>query len=213
MLYQEQENSNLAKPNQPSLGRVLDLLHYRGTRPRRYYMCHCPAHDDRKPSLSVSSGDDGRILLHCFAGCPTNAILYALGLTLRDIMPAKQRRRLDARQAAMRAAGRPKRSPAATPKENPSENAKASLIEPRKARKHRLGNIVAEYDYRDAGGYLVCQVVRFEPKNFRQRTRFGDEWIWGLNGVRPPLYRLPELLASSPEEWVFVVEGEKDVEA
>ena len=29
----------------------------------------CPAHDDRRASLSISVGDDGRVLLHCHAGC------------------------------------------------------------------------------------------------------------------------------------------------
>ena len=31
------------------------------------YIAACPAHDDEHPSLSVSEGDDGRILVHCFA--------------------------------------------------------------------------------------------------------------------------------------------------
>lgn len=31
-------------------------------------MCHCPAHDDRTPSLSIRQGEK-TILVHCFAGC------------------------------------------------------------------------------------------------------------------------------------------------
>jgi hypothetical protein len=45
----------------------------------------CPAHDDRNPSLSVSEGDDDLILIHCHAGCPSEAILAALGLEERDL--------------------------------------------------------------------------------------------------------------------------------
>lgn len=41
----------------------------------------CPAHDDRNPSLSVTKGDDGRPLLHCFAGCTYPDIMAALGLS------------------------------------------------------------------------------------------------------------------------------------
>jgi|GEM_PF-6642842 len=48
----------------------------------------CPAHDDRSPSLSVTSGDDGRALVHCHAGCETLAVLAALGLEARDLYAA-----------------------------------------------------------------------------------------------------------------------------
>jgi hypothetical protein len=33
------------------------------------YMAKCPAHADRRASLSISEGRDGRVLLHCHAGC------------------------------------------------------------------------------------------------------------------------------------------------
>ncbi len=36
------------------------------------YMARCPAHEDRTPSLSVTERD-GRVLVNCFAGCPTDA--------------------------------------------------------------------------------------------------------------------------------------------
>lgn len=49
------------------------------------YNACCPAHDDRHPSLSVSQGADGRILLHCHAGCPTEDILAKLGLAKTDL--------------------------------------------------------------------------------------------------------------------------------
>ncbi|MEO0359519.1 MAG: DUF3987 domain-containing protein [Pseudomonadota bacterium] len=73
--------------------------------------------------------------------------------------------------------------------------------------------IVATYDYRDERGELIFQVVRRDPKDFRQRRpdRRGD-WIWSLKGVRRVLYRLPELLAADPAAPVFIVEGEKDAD-
>lgn len=67
--------------------------------------------------------------------------------------------------------------------------------------------IVATYDYHDESGKLLFQVVRFEPKDFRQR---GADGSWSVKGVRKVLYKLPELLAADPGEWVFIVEGEKD---
>lgn len=49
----------------------------------------CPAHEDRSPSLSWTIGDDGRVLLHCHAGCQPAAIVAALGLTLADLFVPK----------------------------------------------------------------------------------------------------------------------------
>ena len=39
------------------------------------YLARCPAHDDRNPSLAIKDGDDGRVLVHCFAGCGTAEVL------------------------------------------------------------------------------------------------------------------------------------------
>src|SRR3990172_6662520 len=83
--------------------------------------------------------------------------------------------------------------------------------------KHRgnasLGEIVAEYPYHDEHGTLLFQVVRFNPKTFRQRRPDGQAgWTWRVSGVRRVLYRLPELLAADPAAWVFLCEGEKDVD-
>ena len=43
-----------------------------------YGMAPCPAHDDNNPSLSISDGDEGRVLWHCFAGCRQEAVRDAL---------------------------------------------------------------------------------------------------------------------------------------
>lgn len=75
--------------------------------------------------------------------------------------------------------------------------------------------IVATYDYRDEENRLLYQAVRFEPKDFRQRRKSDQGWVWSLKGVRRVLYRLPEILKSAKQPSppaVFIVEGEKDVE-
>src|SRR5438093_524097 len=51
------------------------------------WRARCPAHEDTVPSLHLSEGREGRILLKCFAGCATAAIVGALGLELRDLFP------------------------------------------------------------------------------------------------------------------------------
>ena len=45
----------------------------------------CPAHDDANPSLSVRAVDDGKVLVHCHAGCSTEGVLEALSMTLADL--------------------------------------------------------------------------------------------------------------------------------
>jgi putative DNA primase/helicase len=73
--------------------------------------------------------------------------------------------------------------------------------------------IVETYPYRDEQDNLLFEVVRFEPKDFRQRRPDGNGgWSWKLDGVRRVLYRLSELLRADPAEPVLIVEGEKDAE-
>ena len=70
----------------------------------------------------------------------------------------------------------------------------------------------AVYPYMDEGGKLLYEVCRYPGKRFRQRRPDGaGGWIWRLDGVPRVLYRLPEIL-ESPENRLFVVEGERDVE-
>lgn len=47
----------------------------------------CPSHNDKSPSLTITEKDDGRILLHCFAGCDSYEILGAIGLGMEDLYP------------------------------------------------------------------------------------------------------------------------------
>lgn len=51
------------------------------------YQARCPAHEDKGPSLSLREGDDGRVLLHCHAGCSTPSVLAAIGLSMSDLFP------------------------------------------------------------------------------------------------------------------------------
>lgn len=101
--------------------------------------------------------------------------------------------------------------------------------------------IVATYSYVDEAGALLSEAVRLEPKAFLQRRpcptcggpaelggsggsieceaasereRCRGGWVWNLDGVRRVVYRLPEVLAAAERgDRVYVVEGEKDVEA
>ena len=73
------------------------------------------------------------------------------------------------------------------------------------------GRLVETYEYKDSTGALLYQVLRFEPKDFRQRRpNANGGWIWNA-GERRVLYRLLELL-QYPHATVFVTEGEKDAD-
>jgi len=54
----------------------------------KQYKALCPAHHDKTPSLSVGESD-GKILLHCHAGCATENILGAIGLEMKDLIITK----------------------------------------------------------------------------------------------------------------------------
>jgi RecA-family ATPase len=74
------------------------------------------------------------------------------------------------------------------------------------------GQLVAAFDYRDAAGTLLYQVLKYDrPPSYKQRRPDGNGgWTWELD-ERRVLYRLAELLAY-PDATVFVCEGEKDAD-
>ena len=49
-----------------------------GHRAGAAWVARCPVHDDRKPSLSISDAKDGKVLVHCHAGCDQRAVIKAL---------------------------------------------------------------------------------------------------------------------------------------
>lgn len=48
------------------------------------WIARCPAHDDKTPSLSVHE-ENGRVLLHCFAGCTVESICVSLRIKTADL--------------------------------------------------------------------------------------------------------------------------------
>lgn len=151
------------------------------------WQAFCPFHENppngHKPSLSIARGKDGRALVHCQGGCTLSDVLGAIGWREADLFP---RRGTLSRPAPINGGKRKARS---------------------------KGWLKATYDYVDAEGRLLYQVLRYEPKDFRQRRPDGNGgWIWKLNGTPRVLYRLPELLAADENDWVFVCEGEKDAD-
>lgn len=76
----------LGQPASPALETV--LAHLKGVQASsRGWVACCPAHVDRHPSLSIGVGEQGQVLLKCFASCPLERIVEAIGLTVEDLFP------------------------------------------------------------------------------------------------------------------------------
>jgi len=72
--------------------------------------------------------------------------------------------------------------------------------------------IEATYQYHGEDGQLLFEVVRYKPKSFKVRRPDGSGgWIWNLEGVKPVLYHLPDVIrAITTGDCIYVTEGEKD---
>lgn len=170
--------------------RIGDLIAYfpNAKRTPNGWQAKCPAHEDKVASLSIHTEEDGKVLLHCHAGCEPEAVLRAVGLKLSDLFPEEK-------GTSRGDTGRSKRRSRSAPSDS---------------------SIVAEYDYLDESGSLLYQSVRLDPKDFRFRRRVVTStsagWVWNMEGVRKVIYRLPEVMAAVGDgRPVFIVEGEKDV--
>ena len=176
-------------PLSPAVANVLRALGDSGLRQSADgWTARCPAHDDRNPSLSISEGSDGKALILCRAGCVTADVARAVGLTMADLMPSRD-------------------------DPSPHLNGTQSGASGGKTDSGSHDRIAATYDYLDERRALLYQVVRYDPKGFRQRRPDGSGgWTWKLGDARRVLYRLPELQAAMPDAPVFIVEGEKDAD-
>jgi hypothetical protein len=161
------------------------------------WSARCPAHDDRKASLSICEGEDGRALVKCHANCDTSAVLAAVGLTLADLFPPM-------------AGSTPPRDGKADSGGRTFATAKDAVAE----LERRHGKRSALWTYHDAQGEPVGLVVRWDlpdgKKEIRPISKFEDGWrIRAMQSPRP-LYGLSDLKGTV---FVVVTEGEKAADA
>lgn len=158
------------------------------------WAARCPAHDDRKASLSVNVSGDGTVLVKCHAGCTTAAVLAAVGLPLAALF----------HRTGDFISGKSK------PKSKTYPTAKDAVVE--LERQH--GPRTAWWVYHDAENNPAGVVVRWDRpgggKDIRPVARHPDGWRVGAMSDPRPLYGLPEL---APAGRVLVVEGEKAADA
>ncbi len=168
----------------------------RGKRSGKYDLCHCPAHPDEHPSLTVSEAGNGKVLVHCKAGCSQAAVIDALrgmGLWSNNELPHPSRRA--AKQS--------------------KPHVFASCDQAIKWIERSIGGTFARHwDYETTNNTLALRVARFQisdGKQFRPLHQTADGWIVGDPLGVLPIYRMLRIRASSGR--VFVVEGEKCADA
>jgi predicted P-loop ATPase len=161
------------------LSRLNSHEQYRG----KDIKCHCPAHDDNTESLSVTEAKDGKVLIHCHAGCDTDSVLAAVGLTFADLSPD------GATHTNGNGNGTKKRSKLGSiiatydyTDEQGTLLYQATRHDPKDFRQRQPDG---------KGGWIAS--ITTPP-------------------VRKVLYRLPELMAANLADWVYLVEGEKDAD-
>ena len=176
----------------------------------------CPAHDDRKPSLSLTCSN-GKILWRCHAGCDQAAVTAALlarGLIGGNgaAAPAKVKVSQARRRDSAGSAGTEWRPivPAPDDSEPTQEN----------FRHYRHGEPTVAWTYRDGAGRVLFYTARFDlPDSGKEvlpltygilKGRKG--WHWKAPPEPRPLYRLNQL-SDRPRDPVLIVEGEKVVNA
>jgi hypothetical protein len=149
------------------------------------FIARCPAHDDKKQSLKIDE-TGGKVLLQCYAGCPTDSIVKAMGVEWKDLFHQPNQR--------------------GSIRRTESHGGVMYFASPK-------AKVAAVYRYTDETGKLLYENVRFEPKDFRQR-HYDDKGNakWGLDYIERVPYRLPDL-AKKDKSDVWLCEGEKDADS
>ena len=170
------------------------------------WSARCPAHEDRQASLSISEGQDGRVLLKCHAGCDHKKIVSALGLEERDLFD---------QSTSTRPVSATKASSCSRPTPKKAGKAYATADEAQKAYERTLGKSATVHKYLDENGIHVGSVIRWQlsptSKEIRPTSLHADGWrLEHMPEPRPLLDRRTILETAGP---VYVVEGEKAFDA
>jgi hypothetical protein len=180
--------------------RILDRL--AGVRETKSgWSARCPAHDDSTASLSVAEGEGGRVLLKCFAGCSTKAIVAAVNAKERDLFEADSAKPT-----------KTKRSSSTTK----ASKAYATADAAQEAYQRTLGEPTESYAYLDASGKPVGRVLRWRrpgrKKEIRPISLHADGWRLEQMAEPRPLYMV-NCVVQARGSGLVVVEGEKCVHA
>lgn len=174
----------------------------------------CPAHDDRTPSLSISVGSDGRALIRCHAGCDTERVVEALGLSVRDLFPLDSAATVQSRTNSRASANTSQlytSSQSIRPDCTLAAYAEAKRLDLNFLK--RLGVREVRYQggsalripYLDEAGEEIAVRFRLHLESPEGSTRF--KW---RSGSKATLYGLHRLANAGAMGSVVLVEGESD---
>jgi len=183
-------------------------------------MCFCPAHDDRNnPSLSIKA-DNGKLLLHCFAGCQLEDIVSAMGLKMKDLfaeggggssIPPRTAARLHARAEKVHEHAENRRASADARSEH------GCTLEDYSKEKKLPEDVLRGLGLRDVT-YLEKPAVRIPYPDeegqevairFRVSLDSAEKFRW-RSGDKPVPYGLKLLGEARKAGFVVLVEGESD---
>lgn len=160
------------------------------------WTARCPAHEDRTATLSVSVGDDERVLVHCHAGCSTAEVVAAVHLTVRDLF--HERHTPAPRASTVQRQRGLTLEVYATAKKLPLDLLRLLEVTDTKY----LGADAVRIPYIDADGNTFA--VRY------RLTLTGDDKFRWRKGAKPCLYGLNRLSEARERGYVILVEGESD---
>lgn len=184
-----------------SIDQILGRL-VRVHRQARGWTARCPAHEDRHNSLSVAEGEDGKVLLHCFAGCSVETVVASLGLTLRDLFPTG---------SGQEGRNLPRASATAQQSSLTLDEYAAGKALPLE---FLAGLAVTEITYL---GQSALRIPYFNEEGVEVAVRLrpaleGDDRFRWQKGSKPHLYGLNRLGQARELGYVVLVEGESDAQ-
>ncbi len=153
-------------------------------------MAYCPCHDDQKASLEITH-ENGKTLMHCFAGCKTEDILKNVDLSMSDLFEEELKKKESSDQ---------------TERNKKMVDFELYVSDPN-------NEVEATYDYTNPNnGEYVKSKIRKKEKKFLAGVKEGKDLHFGTDSVKdtPAIYGDLDRIKNSGE--IFYVEGEKDVD-
>lgn len=156
------------------------------------YTARCPAHKDKRASLSISEENGGRVLVKCFAGCDFPRICAAMDLEPKDFFVHS-----------------PQKTGATVQHPPPGCTLQAYAD----AKRFPLDFLKALGLTDTKRNGVACVRIPYGPDGpvrFRTGLTGGDRFRW-RSGSRPTLYGLWRVAESKPQR-IVLVEGESDAQ-